>query len=199
VFGDVSVKAGQALETSIGSSSVKFVQCDVTRYQNQLDLFSRAQELFGRVDIVIANAGIHDAGDVFAADEPLEAEPKLRELDVNLKGALFTSKIGMAYLRKSGGGDLILVSSIAGFKEATSMTPYIASKHGILGILRGLRISAIQEGIRVNAICPWMTSRSYLTSVTTSLLTYVQEREWLQVSRMAGISMGCQSTNQWTW
>lgn len=165
MFGDVSVQAGRALEASIGSTLVTFVECDVTRYQDQLDLFRRAYELHGRVDIVISIAGVNDASDIFAPDEPLDVEPRLRELDVNLKGAMFTSKIGMAYLRKSGGGDLILVSSIAGFKECTGLVPYTASKHGVLGILRGLHISAIQEGIRVNAICPWMTSRFALTFV----------------------------------
>ena len=78
--------------------------------------------------------------------------------DVNLKGALITSRIGQHYLRKYGGGDLILVSSIAGWKECTGLVAYTASKHGVVGIMRGLHLSAIREGVRINVICPWMTS-----------------------------------------
>jgi NAD(P)-dependent dehydrogenase (short-subunit alcohol dehydrogenase family) len=63
-------------------------------------------------------------------------------------------------LRKNGreGGDLILVSSIAGWKECTGLVAYTASKHGVLGIMRGLHLSAVKEGVRINVICPWMTS-----------------------------------------
>jgi NAD(P)-dependent dehydrogenase (short-subunit alcohol dehydrogenase family) len=63
-------------------------------------------------------------------------------------------------LRKNGreGGDLILVSSIAGWKECTGLVGYTASKHGVVGIMRGLHLSAVKEGVRINVICPWMTS-----------------------------------------
>lgn len=83
----------------------------------------------------------------------------MMEVDINLKGAIYTARIGMHYLRKIGGGDLVLVSSIAGFKECGGLAPYTASKHGVLGLMRGLHIVAIEENIRINVICPWMTSK----------------------------------------
>ncbi|KAF8860205.1 NAD(P)-binding protein [Acephala macrosclerotiorum] len=142
VFGDVADSLGQELEKSLASPSIRFQHCDTTSYQDQLSLFQLAHELFGRVDIVVANAG---------------------EIDVNLKGALFTARIGNHYLGRNvkEGGDLILVSSIAGFKESTGLAVYTASKHDVLGILRGLRVQASREGVRVNAVCPWMTSESF--------------------------------------
>lgn len=88
----------------------------------------------------------------------------MKEVDVNLSGAIFTARIGMHYLRKNkshngkGGGDLVLVSSIAGFKECGGLAPYTASKHGVIGLMRGLHTTAIVEDIRINVICPWMTS-----------------------------------------
>jgi len=92
-------------------------------------------------------------------DEDITKEPNVRELDVNLKGVFFTARIGYSYLRRNRGGDLIMTSSIAGFKECTGLTAYTASKHGVIGIMRGLHLEAIPEGIRVNVICPWMTSK----------------------------------------
>jgi NAD(P)-dependent dehydrogenase (short-subunit alcohol dehydrogenase family) len=169
VYGDVSDGPGRELESELDSSSAFFVQCDVTSYSDQLALFKKAQTEFGRVDIVVANAGIVIPQDPFAPDADISKEPSMKEVDVNLKGVMFTARIGMAYLRKSGGGDLILVSSIAGFKESPGLTPYLASKHGVIGILRGLRMSALPEGIRVNAICPWMTSKFRATSNLMSL------------------------------
>jgi NAD(P)-dependent dehydrogenase (short-subunit alcohol dehydrogenase family) len=135
---------------------------DTTIYADQLSLFAEAESRFSRVDIVVANAGITIAHDASAPGEDITVEPTTKELDVNLKGVLFTSRIGIAYLRKAGREDLVLVSSIAGFKESPRLTPYLASKHGVIGILRGLRISAIAEGIRVNVVCPWMTSKWWL-------------------------------------
>ncbi|KAI1611313.1 hypothetical protein EDD36DRAFT_489517 [Exophiala viscosa] len=89
----------------------------------------------------------------------------MKELDVNLKRAFFTERTGIAYLRENDGVDLILVSSIAGFKESPALTPYLASKHRIIGILRGIRLTAIKGSIRASTICPRMTSESLKTSV----------------------------------
>lgn len=94
----------------------------------------------------------------------------MKEIAVNLNGAIFTARIGMHYLRKNksrggkGGGDLVLVSSIAGFKECGGLATYTASKHGVLGLMRGLNITAQPEGININVICPWMTSKFALIS-----------------------------------
>ena len=155
-------KLGLQLRVEINSPNVTFQHCDTTSYLDQLALFSKAQDLYGDVDVVVANAGISIPQDPFAPEADITVEPSTREIDVNLKGCLFTARIGMAYLRGNGGGDLILTSSIAGFKESTGLTPYLASKHGVIGIMRGLRLSAIQEEIRVNVICPWMTSEIHM-------------------------------------
>ena len=80
------------------------------------------------------------------------------EIDVNLKGPIFTTRIGQAYLRKYRGGDIVLTSSIAGFKESPGIVIYTASKHGVLGLMRSLHADARRENINVNVVCPWMTS-----------------------------------------
>ncbi|CZR63059.1 related to 3-hydroxyacyl-CoA dehydrogenase [Phialocephala subalpina] len=167
VFGDVADFLGQELETSLSSPNIRFQHCDTTSYQDQLSLFKLAHTLFSRIDIVVANAGISIPQDPFAADTDVNLEPSTKEIDVNLKGALFTARIGNHYLRKNGkeGGDLVLVSSIAGFTESTGLAVYTASKHGVLGILRGLRVQASREGVRVNAICPWMTKTGMVAGI----------------------------------
>lgn len=108
--------------------------------------------------------------DIFEATSDISIEPSMKEIAVNLNGAIFTARIGMHYLRKNksrggkGGGDLVLVSSIAGFKECGGLATYTASKHGVLGLMRGLNITAQPEGININVICPWMTSKFALIS-----------------------------------
>lgn len=160
VFGDVADQHGLSLQTELGNDRVVFQHCDTTKYSEQLQLFKEAEKRWGRVDIVVANAGISLTKDPFLPGEDVEREFSTAEIDVNLKGPLITARIGLAFLRKNGGGDLILVSSIAGWKECTGLVAYTASKHGVIGIMRGLHLSAVKENIRINVICPWMTSMS---------------------------------------
>jgi NAD(P)-dependent dehydrogenase (short-subunit alcohol dehydrogenase family) len=153
-------------------SSVVFQHCDITVYDQQLALFERAENRFGGVDIVVANAGVLDPDDRFAPSQDLTVEPRFPEIDVNLKGTLYTTRIGLDYLRRHKGGDLVILSSIAGFKEAGGLTPYLASKHGIIGILRGLRLTT-GPTIRVNAVSPWMTREKPLLPVLCGLLALI--------------------------
>lgn len=146
-----------------------FVHCDTSNYANQLHLFQTAYNLYKRIDIVIANAAIAIHKDPFVSanesDEAILSAPNLAEIDVNLKGPLYTTRLGLHYLRKNPTspsgykGDIVLVSSIAGFKEGESHTTYGASKHGVIGVMRGLALQGEKEGIRINTVCPWMTSR----------------------------------------
>lgn len=115
---------------------------------------------FGKIDVVVANAGIGSFVDPFLAEADIEIEPTTKEIDVNLKGALFTARLGNHFLRAGGGGEMVLVSSIAGFKESVGLVTYTASKHGVVGIMRGLRVQAMRGGVRINVVCPWMTSLS---------------------------------------
>ena len=150
--------ASRELESELGPDA-HFVKCDASSYSDQLNLFKKAYSKHGKVNIVVANAGISIPQDIFDPAADIEREPSMKEVDVNLVGSLFSARIGMHYLRQSGGGDLVLVSSIAGFKECGGLVTYTASKHGVVGIMRGLHLTASPENIRVNVVCPWMTSK----------------------------------------
>lgn len=161
VFGDIDDTLGENLVSKLGTDRLRYVHCDTTSYADQLRLFRTAVETFsttGGVDIVVANAGIVIHKDPFLPDQDVNVEPPMKEVDVNLRGTIFTTRIGAHYLRQNGGGDLVLVSSIAGFKESGGLCIYTATKHGVIGIQRGLHVNVIKENIRINTICPWMTS-----------------------------------------
>ncbi len=155
--GDVNDKAGKDLEAELGSSVI-YHHCDTAIYADQLALFEAAEKAFGRINIVCANAGVSAAADPFLPESDWTVEPRMIEIDVNLKGCIFTTRIGQAYLRKNGGGDIVLTSSIAGFKESPGIVIYTASKHGVIGLMRSLHGAASREKINVNVVCPWFTS-----------------------------------------
>ena len=158
-FGDVLSEPGEALASELSSTSsannkVQFVHCDVTSYADNLALFKTAYKTCGRVDHAIANAGLGEQGAYFDPSltlESVEEEPvkSLKVIDVNLKGVLHFARIASVYLRQPGlegksataaaDKSLTLVSSVAGFREDPGLYVYIASKHGVLGLMRALR------------------------------------------------------------
>lgn len=113
-----------------------FVKCDVTKWADLLALFAKVQQDHGRVDTVIANAGIAEVEDLFL-DEFDEAtgalrEPKHTVVAVNLIGVMNTVKIAVHYMRKQSSiGSIILTSSAAGYMGEPGLPAYTATKHGV--------------------------------------------------------------------
>ncbi|OAP56326.1 hypothetical protein AYL99_09505 [Fonsecaea erecta] len=178
-FGDLDKKAGQALADDLNKAhpnSASFKTTDVTNYQSMIDLFDFCLGRYGRVDSAISCAGIIEIGNWFDPHLDLTSVrevPNQKVLDVNLLGSLYFARIACVYLRqgRKDGDDksLILFSSVAGFKESPGLFVYQATKHGILGLMRSLRLYLPPTmGIRVNAICPWMVPTTMTAGIEAS-------------------------------
>jgi len=151
------------------------VSTDVTSYDSLLALFDKALELYGRVDIAISNAGIIEQPGWFDPSLDLDSirqAPSTAVLQVNLTGTLYFSHIAAVYLRKNASSEtdknLILLSSTVGFDTHPGLFVYQSSKHGVLGLMRGLRkhLPGAYEDchMRVNCICPYSTDTSLFTT-----------------------------------
>jgi SDR family mycofactocin-dependent oxidoreductase len=114
----------------------------------------------GRLDIVLANAGIGSSG---APVNQMDAAIWLETIDVNLNGVWNTAKVAVPYLVAGGrGGSIVLTSSVGGLKAHPNIGHYVAAKHAVVGLMRTLALELGQHGIRVNSIHP--------TQVATPLL-----------------------------
>jgi NADP-dependent 3-hydroxy acid dehydrogenase YdfG len=105
----------------------------------------------GRLDIVVANAGVGAYGPF------LELDPEQLELmiDVNLKGVLYTARAALPHLvEASEGGDFISLASVAGVNAFPGEAVYNASKFGQVGFVRSLDIELREHGVRCSNICP---------------------------------------------
>ncbi|KAK6850704.1 hypothetical protein PG987_000338 [Apiospora arundinis] len=159
-----------------------FIAASVTQWSGMVDAFDLTISKFGRVDMVVANAGIMESTPVLdiQLDErgkPLESKEALEVFDVNLKGALNTLRLGLHYIGKNpprtqdgensdnGGsrGSVTLIASTSGYFGTTGNAAYVASKHGVIGLLRASQKKAGALGIRVNAVAPCHTP-TYITS-----------------------------------
>jgi NADP-dependent 3-hydroxy acid dehydrogenase YdfG len=107
-------------------------------------------ERFGRLDVVVANAGVGAYGSFLELDpEQLEAM-----IDVNLKGTLYTAAATLPHLIEAGQGDFVSLASVAGLRAFPGEAVYNASKFGQLGFTRALDYELRERGVRATCICP---------------------------------------------
>lgn len=104
----------------------------------------------GKLDIVCANAGICSA----QSWDQVTPEVWRDTLDVNLTGTWNTITAAAPHLIANGGGSVIAISSVAGVKGLPFLTPYVASKHGVVGIVKALANELAEHKIRVNVVIP---------------------------------------------
>lgn len=125
---------------------------DVSREEDVRRYAQRAVEEFGRLDLHHLNAGIVGS---FAPLPELTADDFDHVLGVNLRGAfLGVREAFRRYRTQDGGGAIVLTASIASLRGSHDLLPYQASKHGVLGVLRGAAMYGGPLGVRVNAVAP---------------------------------------------
>ena len=141
----------EALASEIGSQAVA-IEMDVIRETDIIAGFDAAEEAFGTVDTVIANAGIDGAGMVNDISED-EIE---RTLAVNLKGAILTAREGARRMISAGvtNGRIVIIASITAFEPSPGLVAYSASKAGVVQAARSMAREWARAGICVNTISP---------------------------------------------
>ncbi len=111
-------------------------------------------EQLGRLDIIVANAGIGNGGDVLHETSQLDWDEMI---DINLSGVWKSVKAGVPHLIEGGrGGSIILTSSVGGLKAYPHCGNYVAAKHGVVGLMRGFAVELGQHNIRCNTVHPRM-------------------------------------------
>jgi NAD(P)-dependent dehydrogenase (short-subunit alcohol dehydrogenase family) len=127
-----------------------FTSCDVTSATDCASLVDAALARFGRLDCAVNNAGI-------AVHKPLvevTEDEYDRVLAVNLKGVFLGMRAQIPAMVERGGGSIVNIASVAGLMAVPLISPYTASKHGIVGLTRNAAMEYGTAGVRVNAVCP---------------------------------------------
>jgi len=142
----------QDIEKIYGVKSIA-VQCDVTNQEDCEHLIKQTITTFGKIDILINNAGISMRA--LFKDADVDVLKKL--MDVNFWGSVYCTKYALPELLKSQ-GSIVGVSSIAGYKGLPGRTGYSASKFAMNGFLDALRVENLKTGVHVMTACPGFTA-----------------------------------------
>jgi NAD(P)-dependent dehydrogenase (short-subunit alcohol dehydrogenase family) len=129
------------------------LEADISDENGMETAVSALVDRYGRLDVVVANAGING---VWAPIDNLTLAEWNRTISVNLTGTFLTIRSTVPHLKKSGGGSIIVVSSINGTRTFTTpgATAYTATKAGQVAMVQQLSLELARHHIRINAVCP---------------------------------------------
>lgn len=129
---------------------VIFEKVNVADFEAVNAAVEKSHERFGRLDSLIVSAGIQRYGTAVSTDDEQWEEV----LGINLKGAWNAAKAVIPFLRKSGGGSIVNISSVQALASQQNVLAYTVSKHGLIGLTRSMAMDFAKEKIRANCVCP---------------------------------------------
>lgn len=153
------------LEAATATPGLHALQMDVTDEASVTEGIAAAIAARGPVTICVPNAGIAEG----RALHKMDMEFWRRMMAINLDGAFLTLRECLPGMRAAGWGRIVAVASVAGLRGLKGAPAYTASKHGLVGLVRGLSEDLAGTGITCNALCPAYVDTEIVTRNTASI------------------------------
>jgi len=152
VIADLNQAGADAAAASLDPTGKRAlgVAMDVTD-EAQVDAgMARAADAFGRIDILVSNAGIQTVAPV----EQFEFAKWKQLLSIHLDGAFLTTRAALRTMYKQGSGSIIYMGSVHSKEASALKAPYVTAKHGLIGLAKVVAKEGAAHGVRANVICP---------------------------------------------
>jgi len=161
LMADIGEPGDQSLELLTANSRVTFFQTDVSRAQDVEALFDQVESTYGRLDVLVNNAGVELAKQIVDTTE--EEWDSL--MSVNLKGVFLCSRAAIDLMRSEDHGVIVNVASELGLVGGSEIAAYCASKGGVVQLTKAMAVDHASDGIRVNCVCPGPVDTPLLESI----------------------------------
>jgi NAD(P)-dependent dehydrogenase (short-subunit alcohol dehydrogenase family) len=167
VAADINKTGGEAVIGECkGPGKAVFQHTDLTREDQIVTLIARAVQEFGRLNVVFNVAGNIPPDGPLGPFENTTAEGWDKVMALTLRSVFLMVKHSLPQLRKAGGGSIINVASVAGFRPDPYLLAYSAAKAGVINLTQAVSAVAAKDFIRVNCICPgWTNSPSAYNNI----------------------------------
>lgn len=153
IIADIQDQLGQAVCEAIGSSDAIYAHCDVTKEEDVINAIDIAVATYGKLDIMLNNAGIMDPYKARVIDN--EKTDFERVLSVNVTGVFLGMKHAARVMVPARGGSIISMASVASNIGGMATHAYTCAKHAVVGLTKNLAVELGQFGIRVNCLSPY--------------------------------------------
>ncbi|HOJ22309.1 MAG TPA: 3-oxoacyl-[acyl-carrier-protein] reductase [Armatimonadota bacterium] len=173
VIGDLNIAGGEETVEMIrqkGGQAV-FVEANVTRFEDAEKMVAQAVENWGRLDVLINNAGVTRDGLLLRMSE----EDWDLVLDINLKGAFLCTKAAIKVMLKQRSGAIVNIASVVGRMGQAGQANYAASKGGLIALTKSVAKEVAGRNIRVNAVAP-----GFIETQMTHVLSDEVKKAWLE-------------------
>ena len=165
VVTDIDPESGAQTASMIkaGGGEALFIKADVADEPQVVAMIRACVDTFGRIDCAFNNAGIG------GGRRPLhewDLADFRKVTAINTEGVFLCMKHELAVMIAQRGGSIVNNASIAGLRGSPTLSPYVASKHAVIGLTKAAALEYIPVGIRVNAVCPGWTETAILKELS---------------------------------
>lgn len=166
-----SEEQADTMRSLFQSKDLTVKRTDVSQEEEVTALFDAVKKEFGRVDVLVNNAGITED----RSFHKMDASQWHNVIDVNLNGTFYCCSQAISLMREQNFGRIVNISSIVGQKGNFGQANYAASKAGMLGLTKTLALENAVKGITVNAVCPGFIETDMVSAIPDNVQSKIKD------------------------